>query len=68
MVSFRLSPLIVHAQAESDWLVLTHVIPPAFVDGVHKYRQPPSVQSRVYLIMRLRAIAFTTETLPAQGQ
>ena len=37
-VPSRVSPLIVHTQAESDWLVLTHGIPPAFRDGVQIYR------------------------------
>ena len=37
----RVSPLNLHTQAESDWLVLTQGTPPAFGDGVHVYRQPP---------------------------
>ena len=36
----RVSPLILHTQAESDWLVLTHGIPPlsatASVYGYHR--------------------------------
>ena len=50
----HVNPLILHAQAESDWLVLTHGIPPAFRDGVHMYRQPPSGQSQVYHVTQLR--------------
>ena len=33
--------------------MLTHGIPPAFRDGVHIYRQPPSGQSRVYRTTQL---------------
>ena len=35
-------------------LVLTHGISPAFCDGVHRYRQPPSVQSPVCQVTQLR--------------
>ena len=42
-VPSRVSPLILHTQAESDWLmVLTHGVHAAFRDGVHPYRQPLS--------------------------
>ena len=34
-VPVRVSPLILHSRAESNWLVLTHGISPAFRDGVH---------------------------------
>ena len=49
-VSSLVSPLILQTQAESDWLVLTHGISPAFRDGVHIYRQPPSGQSLLEFI------------------
>ena len=53
-VPSRVSPLILHTRAESDWLVLTHGVSPAFRDGVHMYRHPPSGQSRVYQVTHLR--------------
>ena len=53
-VPSRVSPLILHTQAESDWLVLNRGIPPVFRDGVHVYRLPPSGQSRVYRVTQLR--------------
>ena len=34
VVLSRASMLIIHTQAESDWLVLTHGIPPDFRDSV----------------------------------
>ena len=34
--------------------MLTHGIPPDFLDGVHMYRQPPSGQSQVYRATQLR--------------
>ena len=35
-------------------LVFTRGFPPAFRDGVHIYRQPPSGQSRVYWVTQMR--------------
>ena len=67
----RASPLILHTQAESDWLVLTHGISPAFRDGVivHLYRQPSSCQSLLEFIgSRICGpMAFAAESAPAQG-
>ena len=56
-VPSRVSPLILHTQGESDWLVLTHGIPPAFRDGVsnYVYRQSPSGRPQVYRVTQLRA-------------
>ena len=62
-VPSRVSPLILHTQAESSIinhqssiinLVLTHGIPPAFRDSVHIYRQTPSSQSRSYRVTQQR--------------
>ena len=67
------SPLILHTQAESDWLmVLTHAIPPAFRDGV--YSSLPSTEIRHRASPELigscncAPMAFTAESPPAQGQ
>ena len=49
-----ISPLVLHTQAESDWLVLTHGIPPSFRDGVHISHQPPSGNPRVNRVTQLR--------------
>ena len=49
-VSFRVSLLMLHTQAES----IAYSIPPAFLDGVHLCRQPPSGQSRVNRVTQLR--------------
>ena len=71
-VPSRVSPLIIHTQAESDWLVLTHGIPPAFRDGVYssipstviRHRVSPElIRSQNYVPM-----AFTAESPPTQGQ
>ena len=44
-VPTRVNPLILHTQAESDWLVLTHGIPPASRDGVHLSIPPTAIGS-----------------------
>ena len=55
-VPSRVSSLILHTQAESDWLiVLTHgllsFLPPSTTRApIHLYRQPPTGQPRVYRI------------------
>ena len=50
-VPSRVSPLVRYTKAE---LELSHGIPPAFRDGVHIHRRPPSGQSRVHQVTRLR--------------
>ena len=52
-VPSRVSLLILNTQAESDWLVLTQGIPPAFRDGFHLFGHTPSGQSRVYRVTQL---------------
>ena len=59
---FRLARWAWQSRLASAWpfstlrlnVVLTHGILPAFSDGVHIYRQPPSGQSRVYRVTQLR--------------
>ena len=62
----------VHLQTQSgwNWLVLTYGIPPEFRGGVHLWnRHTPSGQSRVFIGPRnCVPMAFTAESLPAQGQ
>ena len=53
VIPSRVSPHILHTHAESgaySWALLTR---PAFRDGFHLYRQPPSGQSRVYRVTQL---------------
>ena len=65
----RVSPLIPNTQAESSIinLVLTDGIPPAFRDGVHTSRQPPSGQSRVYWVTQLLTDGFHCRELAGTG-
>ena len=44
-VPSRVSLLILHTRAESDWLVLTHGIPPDFRGGVHLFIPPTAIAS-----------------------
>ena len=52
----RVSPSILHTQAESVNGAYSRIslLPPAFRDGVQRYRQPTSGQSRVSRITELR--------------
>ena len=63
-------PAHCHTQAESDWLALTYGIPLVLNDGVHIYDQPSSGQPLLELIGSSTCfpVAFTAESLPAQGQ
>ena len=55
-ISPRFTPYNLLSRCKSSTLTTrrTHGIPPAFRDGVHLYRQPPLVQSRVYRVTQLR--------------
>ena len=56
-VQSRVSPVILDTQAESDWLVLTHGIPPAFRDGIYLFIIPPTTIGSVpslYQVTELR--------------
>ena len=53
-VPSRVSPLFLPTQTETDAYWRAPLLPNAFLDGVHLYRQPPSCQSRVYRAKLLR--------------
>ena len=55
-VPSRVSPLILHTQAESSIInmVCIHGIPPAFRDGLLISRQPPPGQSRNHQVSQMR--------------
>ena len=71
-VPSRVSPPILYTQAESDWLVLTPGISPAFRDGVivHLVIQPVKRHRVNPEYIRPRngmPMAFTAESPPARG-
>ena len=63
-VPSRVSPLILHAQAESGAYSRAPLFPPAFRHGVVS---TPEKRHRVSLSQKLRSNGVTTESPPAQG-
>ena len=82
-VPFRVSPLVLHTQTESDWLVLTHGIPSFLplseIDTIDTIDQM-MITASIYTVNRHQVspqfigsrncapMEFTAESPPAQGQ
>ena len=61
--SRRVSLHIIHARDESDWLVLSHGIPPAFHDDVHSFIPSTAIEPvRVYQVAQLHTDGIHRES------
>ena len=59
--------LILHSQAEPCDYSRILLIPPAFRDGVHPYRQPPSGKSRTHRFTQFRTDDFRRQESAGTG-